>query len=234
MMETLALGDLNDQQKSYTNFSRSFSYSLLDRYENEINIETNSNYSIEFSIPRDPNLIIPPMCPQNVTLLNHEKSEVFHYHLINLTQNNSNLTFSLHLEVQPLNVNLSYVLIYQFDDIPKLNSLHNWTYLCPEDFNEDHVWIHFLDNHQTSHHYSINYGIRELDSREKKFCSDKTLHPNLFVKVDQPFHFTADYRLRIYQSGCFYLDSNHQWQSDGLRVSCFFLSFLFSCFVNCR
>ena len=87
------------------------------------------------------------------------------------------------------------------------------------DLNEDDLWIHFLDNHQTSHHHSIVYGIRELDpSEEKTFCSNKTLHPSLLSTIGRPFEFTSDYELRIYQSGCFYLDSNHQWQSDGLTV----------------
>ena len=129
-MKTLALGDLNDQSKSYTNFSRSFSLSLLDRDGNEIPIQTNITDSIEFLIPRDPNLIIPPMFRQNVTSLTNEKRELFHFHPINLTQNNPNLTFALHFELHPLNINLSYLLIYQFDHTPTLSSLDSWTYLC--------------------------------------------------------------------------------------------------------
>lgn len=195
---------------------------------------------IEFVISRDPNLIIPSMFAQNVTRLTNEERDLFHYHRINLTQNNPNLTYSLHLEIQPMNVNLSYLLIYQFDQKPQLHSLDNWTYLCPAglfslmfhccvslneilDLNEDQLWIHFLDNQQISHHYSIVYGIRQLDTvTSNEFCSNKVLHPNVFFQDDQPFRFTSDYRLRIYQSGCFYLDMHHQWQSDGLLVSCRF------------
>jgi hypothetical protein len=57
-------------------------------------------------------------------------------------------------------------------------------------------------------HQFIIYGIREL--------TDRTLHPT-FIS-NQSFHFAFNYRLRIFQAGCFDLDSNHQWQSDGLMV----------------
>jgi hypothetical protein len=32
-------------------------------------------------------------------------------------------------------------------------------------------------------------------------------------------NFTSNYELRIYTSGCYYLDTNNNWQSDGLVVS---------------
>jgi len=67
---------------------------------------------------------------QNVTSKN-EKNLLFNYHLINLTQTNPNLTYSIHLEIHPFNLNLSYLLIYKFNDKPQLNSLNNWTLLCP-------------------------------------------------------------------------------------------------------
>jgi hypothetical protein len=87
----------------------------------------------------------------------------------------------------------------------------------------DGLWIHFLNNHQTSYHCSIVYDIRELHQSEenKKFSSNKTLHHSLLSTMDQAFDFASDYEVRIYQSGCFYLDSNHQWQSDGLIVRVF-------------
>lgn len=92
------------------------------------------------------------------------------------------------------------------------------------DLNPNHLWIHFLDNQQTLNHHSIVYGIRQLDlTADNRFCSNKALHPSLFIHDDQPVQFTADYLLRIYQSGCFYLDSHYQWQSDGLIVRLFVL-----------
>jgi len=47
--------------------------------------------------------------------------------MVNLTENNENLTFSIHFEMHPLNLNLSYLFIYKFDEKPQLNSMNNWT-----------------------------------------------------------------------------------------------------------
>ena len=104
--------------------------SILDKNGNNIHINTNFTNLVEFFIPRDPNLIIPPMFLQNVTS-NNEQNFLFNYHLINLTKTNPNLTYSSHFELHPLNINLSYLLIYKFDDKPQLNSMNGWKFLCP-------------------------------------------------------------------------------------------------------
>jgi hypothetical protein len=89
-------------------------------------------FPFEFFIPRDPNLFIPPMFRQNVTSFTNQKKQLFHFHHIILTQNNPNLTFSLHFELHPLNTNLSYLLIYRFDHPPALDALDDWTSVCPQ------------------------------------------------------------------------------------------------------
>jgi hypothetical protein len=130
MIEPLASANDNYQIPTYTNLSRAFSLSILDENGEEIGMKINLTDSIEFFIPRDPNLIIPPMFLQNVTFDN-EKHSLFNYHFINFSRTNPNLTFSVHFEMQPLNSNLSYLLIYKFDDKPQLNSMDNWTILHP-------------------------------------------------------------------------------------------------------
>ncbi len=59
-----------------------------------------------------------------------------------------------------------------------------------------------------------------------KFCSNESFQSNSFI-FDEPCHFSSNYEIRIYQSGCFYLDSNNQWQSDGLLVSVLFFLLTF-------
>ena len=53
-------------------------------------------------------------------------------HYINIT---SIFSISVHFEMHPLNTNLSYLLIYKFDQIPQLNNSINQidgsTLLCP-------------------------------------------------------------------------------------------------------
>ena len=122
------LASTGSHSHSQTNLSTSVSLSLFDRDGNEILIQTTSEQSIELIIPRDPNIIIPPMTLQNVTSLqNHNRS--FHYHFVNITRND-NLTVSFHFEIYPYN--RSYWFIFKFDDVPHLNQpIDGWTLFCP-------------------------------------------------------------------------------------------------------
>ena len=123
----------NSTIESNTNLSRSISFSILDQYQNEISIQTNLSNLIEIFIPRDPNLIISEMIKQNVLSLNsNSHNQIFNLNYVNIT---STLSVSIHLEIHPLNTNLSYLFIYKFDQSPQLNSSLNqidgWTLLCP-------------------------------------------------------------------------------------------------------
>ena len=101
------------------------------------------------------------------------------------------------------------------------------------DLNKDGYYHHFLNNEQTANHYTIIYGIRELNINEaKQYCLNKTLEQNLEM-IREPFSFSSNYRIRVYQSGCFYLDANQYWRSDGLVVSFSFIYFS-SCFIFLR
>ena len=129
MTQLLALFD-NEKSFSYTNFSRLYSLSIFDTNGTEILIK---NALIEFFISWDPNLSIPSMVLQNVTSINHE-NRFFHFHLINLTDLNDNLTYSIHLEMLPLEKNLSFLLIYQFNQMSlmtnSIKNVHGWELFC--------------------------------------------------------------------------------------------------------
>jgi len=66
-------------------------------------------------------------------------------------------------------------------------------------------------------HQSLIFGLRELNSTEIiDVCSNSSItNPPI---TNQQFNFTLNYELRVYASGCYYLDSNNNWQSDGLIV----------------
>jgi hypothetical protein len=188
------------------------SLSILDENNQEISIQTILDRPIEFIIPRDPNLIIPPMILQNVISTSH--NQLFHFKSINIT---SQLAISVHFEIYPLNNNLSYLFTYKFDDLIDLNNYDGWTLFCPDNLPNDNLYTYFINNQKTMGHQSIIYGIRELNSIEKDdFCSNQSMiNPPI---LSEGFYFTADYKIRIYTSGCYYLDSNNTWQSDGLIV----------------
>ena len=119
-----------DQSQSNTNLSRSISFAILDPNGNEVSVRTKSSNPIELIIPRDPNVIIPPMNMQNVLSTPHQ--QLFNLHYVNIT---STLPISVHLEIHPLNRSIGYLFIYKFDGIPQLNSSINqtdgWTLFCP-------------------------------------------------------------------------------------------------------
>ena len=93
--------------------------------------------------------------------------------------------------------------------------------------NLDLTYKYFIDNQKTFGHQSIIFGLRELNSTEINNCS--ITNPPI---TNEKFNFTSDYELLIYTSGCYYLDKNNQWKSDGLLVSFYFYfrqkSFLFN------
>ena len=167
-MNRLAVADQSATAPN-TNVSRSISFSLLDRDGNEVVVATNASQPIEIIIPRDENLPVPPMKLQNVTLLSlRPHAQTFNLHFVNLSTLTS--SFSIHLQMRPLNSNVSYVLIYAFDRSPRLNSSINdidgWSLLCSSNFH-----TYFLDNQQATGHQSIIFGIRQLNVTEADyFC----------------------------------------------------------------
>jgi hypothetical protein len=130
-VEPLApLGNLTSSLTN-TNLSTSVSLSLFDQYGQEIPIETTFDHPIEIFIPRDPNLIIPPMILQNISN-SHPHNQLFNLQYIDIS---STIDISVHWEIHPLNVTLAYLFIYKFNSAPILNSSINlidgWTLLCP-------------------------------------------------------------------------------------------------------
>ena len=84
------------------------------------------------------------------------------------------------------------------------------------------MYTYFLDNLKTKDHQSFVFGLRELNVTETmQHCFTRPSANDLFPISNQPFYFTVDYELRLYTSGCYYLDSNDQWQADGLVVRVF-------------
>ncbi|CAF1362531.1 unnamed protein product [Adineta ricciae] len=206
----------NSKISSNTNLSRTISFSILDQNQNEIPIETNS---VEMIIPRDSNLVFPSMILQNVTWINSSfHNQLFHLQYLNIT---TTLPKSIHFEIQSLNATLAYLFIHKFDQIPQLNSSINlidgWKLFCASNLTNENIYTYFIDNQQTFGHQTIIFGLRELNSTEMiNVCSNISISTPPIT--NERFSFTSNYQLRIYTSGCYYLDENQQWKADGLIV----------------
>jgi hypothetical protein len=200
-----------------TNLSTSLSLTVADGDGRDLIVHSTG---IELIIPRDINLVLPPMTRQNVSsiIADRTNSRQFNLHFINITQPNPNISVSVHFQLRPLDLQLGYLVIYRFDDIPRLNSSINqtdgWSLLCP---SSEGLFTVFIDNQQTSKRQTIIFGVRELNNAELvNHCLNRSLTAPV---TDRPFNFSGNYELRTFTSGCFYMDSNHQWQSKGLTVS---------------
>ncbi|CAF1360361.1 unnamed protein product, partial [Adineta steineri] len=204
-----------------TNLSRSIALSIIDQNGNEVSFQAHQNNPIQLIIPRDLNVLIPSMYLQNVTSINSTINNLlFNYHYINIT---SSLPISVHFEIHSLNTNLAYLFIYKFDQTPQLNSSINlidgWTMFCPFNLTNDDIYRYFIDNQQTLGHQSLIFGIRELNSTEmNNYCLNNSSINTSLPITDQSINFTSNYELRLYTSGCYYLDENNNWKSDGLIV----------------
>ena len=192
-----------------TNVSRSISFSIFDSNGNEISL----NYPIQIFIPRDQNRIIPPMILQNITSSTLHQ-QLFNFHYVNIT---TILSISVHIEIEPVNSSVAYLLIYKFDQIPQLNQsiyqIDSWSIRCSSNFHSL-----FLDNEQTRNHQSLVFGLRELNSSEiLSYCPNNNSQMNPPI-TNEKFNFTSNYFLRIYSSGCYFLDETNQWNDRGLQV----------------
>ena len=109
-------------------------------------------------------------------------------------------SISVHIEIESLNSSVGYLLIYKFDQ-------------CPSNFHS-----FFIDNQQTRNHQSLVFGLRELNSSEMvSYCSNNNSQLNPPI-TNQRVNFSSNYKLRVYSSGCYFLDENNQWNDRGLRV----------------
>ena len=107
----------------------------MDQHDNELPLETTNDDRFELIIPRDPTLVISSMYLQNVTSMyssTFPHRSVFNLNYINLGGSSG---VSVHFELHPLNISLSYLLIYQFDRSPVLNTsfsqMDGWAIFCP-------------------------------------------------------------------------------------------------------
>ncbi|UJR16137.1 hypothetical protein I4U23_003048 [Adineta vaga] len=224
IIQPLASAD-KSQVKSNTNLSTLVSLSILDNNGNEISLPTTLTHPYRFVIPRDPQMIISSMTVQNVTAFyNIPHHFLFNLHHINIEQSN-NLTISIHFEMKTWNQSLAYLFIYRFDQSPHLNSstreIDDFSVFCPSNLTIDNIYKYFIDNEKTKNHHTVIFGLRELNSTEMfQYCTNQSMINSHIPPVsDQAFHFTSNYELRIYTSGCYYFDEqSNQWSSYGLLV----------------
>ncbi|CAF1615089.1 unnamed protein product [Adineta ricciae] len=231
------LASFDRSTESLTNLSRSVSLTIVDKNGEEVKTETDEDHLIEIIIPRDPQFVLPSMTLYNVTSSTTNSTQhhhqVFFYHYVNIT---SSLPISIHTEIHPLDVNISYLLIYKLDGIPQVNSsvknIDGWALLCAGDcsMTNESVYGYFIDNEQTVGHASMVIGLREVE--DDVYCSNASLRNELPI-TDDVYSFRSDYEMRVYSSGCYYMDEESgEWKGNGLKVGASTNHYETQCFSN--
>ncbi|CAM2704890.1 unnamed protein product [Rotaria socialis] len=227
----LAGAGYNGRAYANVNMSRSVSLELLDSTGAAIPV-TKLPQPIEIIIPRDPNLVIPPMTLENATgetrSTGANNNRLFSLYYVNVTSSIAGLTLSATFELQPDNLSTGYFVILSFDAIPILNSTLNTIYgyklFCPKDQiltdSDGYLYSYFLDNIQTLNHEYAMFGIRELNASEyHSYCINYVNMSNSAILVkDEIVNFTSNYRLRSYTSACYYLDASLYWDTQNMLV----------------
>ena len=93
--------------------------------------------------------------------------------------------------------------------------------------NESVIFEYFFANDHMFGHWSVIFGLRELNDIELDHYCHKASNIVLVQPptiADEGFRFTADYEVRLFTSGCYHLDDNQEWKPDGLLVRSLSLS----------
>ena len=88
----------------------------------------NTSKPFEIHIPHQKNTLLPSMFYENISLFSNNLQ--VKYYSINLTHN-LNLSLSLHIDIQPTNLQLSYLFTIRFNDTPE-NLFDDQKILCPK------------------------------------------------------------------------------------------------------
>jgi hypothetical protein len=87
--------------------------------------------------------------------------------------------------------------------------------------NSDPIYLFFLNINQTnSWKGSVGIGFRQLNKRENDlYCKRNYREHATKPPVSDDFYNTESVQLRIYSSGCYYIDTDSgEWKTDGMEV----------------
>ncbi|UJR27333.1 hypothetical protein I4U23_008626 [Adineta vaga] len=241
----LATAGTNGRSEANINVSRSVTLDFIDGSGTRKSVE-NLLDPVEIIIPRDTSIVLPAMALQNVTgsisSSTGNNNRQFSLFYVNVTGPSASITLSTTFEFKSDNPALGFVVIYRFDGIPLLNNSINKTdghrVFCPNDKiytdSDGYLYTYFLNNVQTANRTSVMFGIRELNPTEfTQYCPNNASFGNSTVPVtDNSVNFTENYYIRVYTSGCYYLDANSKWRGDGVTVGSKTSHTQTQCFTN--
>ena len=239
---TMALTGNNGDNETNIGLSRSISFSIYDENNKEIQVN-NQQKPIELWISRDADVQIQPFqiidalnasinnnnnLTLNSSLISSKLINGFIVSGFNLNGSNS----SIHIQIKPNNKSTSYLTMLKFGDNPNLQ-LNNKYYdllnlYCPNDLiieQNDSFYLIFANMSKVNSFKGyIGFSIIEINSNELN-CHNKSLNSIEKLieltqnKTNNNTSFTDNYWIRIYSSGCYYMNTyTNEWSSYGMEI----------------
>ena len=238
----MAVTVYNGDNETHIGLSRSISYGLYDEANNEIAVRDQMK-PIEFWIPRDTNATIDAF--QLIRVVNastiQNKSSAEAVSLLGGSQlirgflvngfNMSGVNSSIHIQIKPENKSISYLTLLKFGTNPNLDNATNMlqydllNVFCPPDLvreQNDSFYLIFANMSRVNGYRGyVGFSISEIDSTQLD-CQNKsrnTVAKLMSLVLKQNGTFSDDFSLRIYLSGCYYIDeTTNNWISDGMEI----------------
>ena len=238
----MALTGNNGDNETNIGMSRSVSYSLYDENSNEIEVN-NQTKPIEFWISRDKSVPIEEFklidavnasminisAPDSLSLLHG--SQLINGFLVN-GFNLSGSNASIHIQIKPVKRSLSYLTLLKFGDNPILNEKNAYydilNLFCPNDLiheQNDSFYLIFANMVSVNALQGyVGFSVIEINS-SRLDCQNKTNNrvTTLIEAIKNQTSsnqrsFSNNYWLRIYSSGCYYINSSNIWTSYGMEI----------------
>ena len=239
----MALTGTNGDNQTNIQMSKSLEFSIYDKKKNEISVR-NQIKPIELWIPRDTSLSIQPFklvnalnaTQKNETLAKLDGEQLQNASIIsgfNLKGDN----VSIHIQIKPNDTQIGYLSMLKFGENPELTantkSYDLLNIFCPNDLkneSNESFYMLFANMSQVNGFKGyVGFSIREINLTQID-CFNKSLNSFdlILSKVTQSIEnaqktnqsgFTSNYWLRVYSSGCYYMNtSTNTWSSNGMDI----------------
>ena len=226
----MAVTGNNGDNETNVELSRSVSYSLYDENNQKISVD-NLNNPIQLWISRDTSVAIEPFRLVNMSSNLTNGSRLINGFLVN-GFNLSGWNVSVHIQIKPTNKALSYLTLLKFGGNPVLQTNQNYydmlNLFCPSDLiNEqnDSFYLIFA-NMSTVNAYEgyVGFSIIEIDTSQLdcQTKSNNTVDRLIYLTQNRASSnqssFTSNLWLRVYSSGCYYINAANDWTSHGMEI----------------
>ncbi len=118
----------------------------------------------------------------------------------------------------------AYLFVLKWGSIASVDDYDEWQIICPSDavleYGED-IYVFFMNINKTGEYKgSVGIGFRELNINETDdYCTQNQRVNMTEPPTDTNFMNRHNVSLRIYSSGCFYIDPDSgNWLTDGMEV----------------